>query len=68
MDPIGASSSWHWEGYENSWVEIDGQRMHSVPGGGHWGGGLFISAWDQARFGLLCLHRGHWGTRQIYSE
>jgi CubicO group peptidase (beta-lactamase class C family) len=68
MDPIGASSSWHWEGYENSWVEIDGQRMHSVPGGGHWGGGMFISAWDQARFGLLCLQRGRWGSRQIYSE
>jgi CubicO group peptidase (beta-lactamase class C family) len=68
MDPIGASDSWHWEGYENSWVEIDGKRMHSVPGGGHWGGGMFISAWDQARFGLLCLHRGKWGTRQIYSE
>jgi CubicO group peptidase (beta-lactamase class C family) len=68
MDPIGASNSWHWEGYENSWVEIDGKRTQSVPGGGHWGGGMFISAWDQARFGLLCLHRGKWGAREIYSE
>jgi CubicO group peptidase (beta-lactamase class C family) len=68
MDPIGASNSWHWEGYENSWVEIDGKRMQSVPGGGHWGGGMFISAWDQARFGLLCLRRGKWGAREIYSE
>jgi CubicO group peptidase (beta-lactamase class C family) len=68
MDPIGASNSWHWEGYENSWVTIDGKRVQSVPGGGHWGGGLFINAWDQARFGLLCLRRGRWGERRIYSE
>jgi CubicO group peptidase (beta-lactamase class C family) len=68
MDPIGASATWHWEGYENSWVEVDGKRMQSVPGGGHWGGGMFISAWDQARFGLLTLHRGKWGTRAVYSQ
>jgi len=68
MDPIGASTTWHWEGYVNSWVQIDGKRMQSVPGGGHWGGGMFISAWDQARFGLLCLHHGKWGQREIYSE
>ena len=23
MDPIGASSTWRWYGYENSWVNID---------------------------------------------
>jgi hypothetical protein len=37
MDPIGASEGWEWAGYRNSWVEIDGRRMVSVPGGGHWG-------------------------------
>jgi CubicO group peptidase (beta-lactamase class C family) len=25
MTPIGASTTWHWEGYDNSWVEIDGR-------------------------------------------
>ena len=26
MEPIGASSTWRWYGYENSWVDIDGQK------------------------------------------
>jgi len=38
MDPIGASNTWCWHGYANSWVEIDGTRIQSVSGGGHWGG------------------------------
>ena len=42
MEPIGASPSWRWHGYENSWITIDGQRVQSVSGGGHWGGGMFI--------------------------
>jgi CubicO group peptidase (beta-lactamase class C family) len=68
MDPIGASATWRWYGYQNSWVVIDGQRIQSVSGGGHWGGGMFISARDQARFGLLTLRNGKWGDRQILSE
>ena len=50
MDPIGASRTWEWHGYENSWVTINGVSMQSVSGGGHWGGGMWISARDQARF------------------
>jgi CubicO group peptidase (beta-lactamase class C family) len=65
MDPIGASSDWEWQGYETSFVEIDGQRMQSVPGGGHWGGGLFIGARDHARFGLLMARGGDWGGRSL---
>jgi CubicO group peptidase (beta-lactamase class C family) len=38
MDPIGASSTWRWHGYENSCVKLDGQEMQSVAGGGHWWG------------------------------
>ena len=68
MDPIGASNTWRWYGYENSWVPLDGLQMQSVSGGGHWGGGMFISALDQARFGLLTLRRGKWKDRQILSE
>jgi CubicO group peptidase (beta-lactamase class C family) len=68
MDPIGASRAWRWHGYENSWVEIDGARVQSVSGGGHWGGGMWISAWDQARFGYLTLRRGRWQDRQVLSE
>lgn len=68
MDPIGASNTWRWNGYENSWVVIDGQRMQSVSGGGHWGGGMWISAYDQARFGLLSLRRGMWEGERVLSE
>lgn len=68
MNPIGASSTWRWHGYENSWIELDGARVQSVSGGGHWGGGMFISAWDMARFGYLFLRGGRWKERQIVPE
>ncbi|HXS55998.1 MAG TPA: serine hydrolase [Hanamia sp.] len=68
MDPIGASTTWRWYGYDNSFVNIDGIMMQSVSGGGHHGGGLFISASDQARFGLLFLRKGKWKTQQLISE
>jgi len=68
MDPIGASSTWRWYGYENSWIVIDGVPVQSVTGGGHWGGGMFINAYDMARFGYLGLHRGKWKDRQLLSR
>src|SRR3984893_15559732 len=34
MDPIGASNTWRWFGYENSWVVLDGSPMQSVTGVG----------------------------------
>jgi len=68
MDPIGASPTWRWHGYKNSWVQIDGLKMQSVSGGGHWGGGMFISTRDQARFGLLFLCNGNWNGRQLISK
>lgn len=68
MDEIGASQTWRWFGYENSFVVIDGQIMQSVSGGGHWGGGMFISARDMARFGLLTLRNGKWKDKQILSS
>jgi CubicO group peptidase (beta-lactamase class C family) len=68
MDPIGASRTWRWAGYENSWVVMDGQLVQSVSGGSHWGGGLFINAYDQARFGYLTLRNGKWKDKQLISE
>lgn len=68
MDEIGASNSWRWFGYENSFVVLDGQIIQSVSGGGHWGGGMFISARDMARFGLLTARNGKWRDKQILSE
>ena len=69
MNPIGGSSTWHWEPYTNAYVTIDGKKMPSVPGGGHHGGGMFMSAWDMARFGYLFLRNGQWtGKRLISTE
>lgn len=68
MDPIQASVTWRWYGYDQSWVEIDGLRMQSVSGGGHFGGGLFINTLDMARFGLLFLRGGKWKDQQLISE
>lgn len=68
MDPINASTTWRWHGYDNSYVNMDGLMMQSVSGGGHHGGGLFISAMDQARFGLLFLRNGKWKSKQLISE
>ena len=68
MDSIGASTTWRWYGYDNSFVNIDGVMMQSVSGGGHFGGGLFINTIDQARFGLLFLRKGKWKDKQIISE
>ncbi|HUG41686.1 MAG TPA: serine hydrolase [Longimicrobiales bacterium] len=68
MRPIGASDTWQWHGYESSWVLLDGLNVQAVSGGGHWGGGMFINAYDQARFGLLTLRRFRWRDRQILPE
>lgn len=68
MTPIGASRTWRWNGYDNAWITLDGRAVQVVSGGGHWGGGMFINAWDMARFGLLTQRRGMWGTQRILSE
>ncbi|MCP5156578.1 MAG: serine hydrolase [Ectothiorhodospiraceae bacterium] len=68
MDPIGASATWEWHPYRNAWVDIDGVSLPSVPGGAHWGGGLFISSEDHARVGLLVQRGGRWGDRQVLPE
>jgi CubicO group peptidase (beta-lactamase class C family) len=68
MDPIGASTTWRWHGYDNSYVPIDGLMMQSVSGGGHHGGGLFISTLDMARFGLLFQCGGMWKGQQLISR
>jgi CubicO group peptidase (beta-lactamase class C family) len=68
MDEIGASNTWRWFGYENSYVVLDGQIVQSVSGGGHWGGGMFINAYDMARFGLLTVEGGKWRDKQLLSS
>ena len=65
MDPIGASNTWRWIPYHNSFVNVDGRKLASVSGGTRWGGGVWIHARDMARFGYLWLRGGKWGDRQI---
>ncbi|QJR11277.1 hypothetical protein DSM104443_02350 [Usitatibacter rugosus] len=69
LRPIGGGHDFRWEGYDDSWVEIDGKRIQSVPGGTHWGGGISISARDQARIGQLLLDGGaHEGRHLVPRE
>lgn len=65
MDPIGASNTWRWIPYHNSFVDVGGKQMASVSGGTRWGGGMWINAMDMARFGYLWLRGGKWGDKQI---
>ena len=69
MQPLGASHQWKWHGYENSWVENEqGRRLQSVPGGGHWGGGMVISAHDQYRVAQLMIDGGVHQGEQLISK
>jgi CubicO group peptidase (beta-lactamase class C family) len=65
LQPIGAGRDWRWVGYDDAWVEIDGRRIQSVPGGSHWGGGVSIGARDQARIAQLLLAGGAHAGRQL---
>lgn len=58
MRPLGCSADWRWQGYDDAWVQVAGQRVQSVPGGTHWGGGVSIGARDQALIGELLLRDG----------
>ncbi len=68
MDEMGASTTWRWYGYDNSFIVMDGAIVQSVSGGGHWGGGMIINAYDMARFGYLTLRKGKWQNKQLISE
>ena len=65
MDVVGASNTWRWIPYHNSFVDLDGRKVASVSGGTRWGGGMWINAMDMARFGYLWLRGGKWGDKQV---
>ena len=67
MAPIGASDTWRWIPYDNARADVDGRTMPSMSGGTRWGGGIWMSSRDLARFGQLFLNRGRWGQRQLVS-
>jgi CubicO group peptidase (beta-lactamase class C family) len=68
MDPIGATARWEWHGYNNSWGKGNGLWIQSVSGGGHWGGGVWASSLDHARFGQLFAAGGRWEDSEIISR
>jgi len=69
MDPIGAGSDWSWRGlHQMRTVLPGGEEVPVVTGGSHWGGGLWASARDLARFGLLHLREGDWEGRRVLSQ
>ncbi|MEK9775687.1 MAG: serine hydrolase [Quisquiliibacterium sp.] len=65
--PCGASGDWSWVGYDNSWVQVNGRQVQSVPGGTHWGAGVSIDSIDQARIAQMMLRDGRVGNRQVVS-
>jgi CubicO group peptidase (beta-lactamase class C family) len=67
MTPLGASTTWRWIPYDNAHADVDGGTMPSMSGGTRWGGGIWMSSRDLARFGQLFLNRGRWGPRQLVS-
>jgi hypothetical protein len=68
MDKINASTTWRWMGYDNAFLNIDGQMMQSVSGGGHHGGGIFMNTLDMARFGYFIAKNGTWNDQNILSR
>lgn len=65
--PAGVSDDWRWDGYDDAWIELDGTRVQSVPGGTHWGAGISIGSEDQAKLGQLVLDEGRANGRQVIS-
>jgi len=68
LEPIGAGRSWRWHGYRDAEISIADKQVPVVSGGGHWGGGLWISSRDLARVGVLYLRKGQWREEQLLSE
>ena len=64
LDPLEGAQDFEWEGYDNSWVQVvdptneETKLLQSVPGGTHWGGGVRISALDQAKIAQMMLNAG----------
>lgn len=70
LGPVGAGQGFAWRGYDDAWTTVtdaDGtpRRVQSVPGGTHWGGGVTISARDQARIAQLFLSGGRSSGRTV---
>jgi CubicO group peptidase (beta-lactamase class C family) len=69
LRPLGGGEGFAWRGYGDAWVDLPGVgRVQSVPGGTHWGGGVSISARDQARIGQMLLDGGVGVGRRLIEQ
>ncbi len=68
LEPLGASSNWSWDPYDGAEVDTSSGRLKTVPGGSHWGGGVSISAKDQALIGELIKSEGVVNGRSVISS
>ncbi|MGZ5185045.1 MAG: serine hydrolase domain-containing protein [Caldimonas sp.] len=69
LRPLGGGEGFAWRGYDDAWVELpEAGRVLSVPGGSHWGGGVSISATDQARIGQMVLDGGAGAGRRLVAQ
>lgn len=66
--PCSLSDDWRWIGYDHAWVDINGQRVQSVPGGSHWGAGVSISAVDQFKLTQMLLDDGQVNGKTVLSR
>lgn len=67
MRPVGATEDWQWVGYDDSWIDLGGKRVQSVTGGSHWGGGMSVSANNQAKIGQMLLDDGMANGKRVLS-
>ena len=63
MDPIGASNTWRWIPYHNSWVDLNGRKVASVSGGTRWGGGMWINSYGHGALRLPVAARRQVGRQ-----
>ncbi len=68
LEPLGCAPGWSWHGLDQMRTRIGGEELAVPTGDGHWGGGLWLSAEDLARYGALHLRGGEWDGRRILSE
>ena len=69
LAPIGVAPGWSWQGLRQMRTTLtDGSEAEVSTGGSHWGGGLWLSAVELARFGLLHLRGGDWNGARLLSE
>ncbi len=68
LTPLGGSSSWSWHGYRNSIISLGHADVAVMSGGAHWGGGLWMSAYDLALLGDLYSRGGAFCGRSLLSD